>query len=230
MHGWLDNANTFDLIVPFLPEDARFLSLDLPGHGNSDHFPPGFIYDPRSYMGAVKKAMTVLGWKRFILLGHSMGVVVGILYTSVFPDDVEAFLSIDIIKPWSSAPEKYPAKFNKYFNQYFDLEVKANQKPLVYSEQDLIVKTMEGSKSLDERGARIILSRGAKKTEDGEGLILKRDLRAKAHFIGFISFEAWVEIARSIKCPLFFIKVRHSLIILPLLSISVPHLHWFCRK
>ncbi|XP_066990545.1 probable serine hydrolase isoform X1 [Macrobrachium rosenbergii] len=209
IHGWLDNANTFDLIAPMLPQGTQFLSLDLPGHGNSDHFPPGFIYDPRGYMGAVKKAVKVLGWERFILLGHSMGAVVGILYTAVFPEDVEAFISIDIIKPWSSPPEKYAAQFAKYFNQYFDHETKARQDPLVYEEHELVRKTIEGSKSLDERGARILLNRGARTAENG-GLILKRDLRAKVYFIGFVSFEAWVELARCIKCPLLFVKANEG--------------------
>lgn len=208
LHGWLDNANTFDLIAPLLPKNVRFLSLDLPGHGLSDHFPPGFIYDPRGYIGAVKKAMTVIGWKHFILLGHSMGAVVGMIYTSVFQEDIESFISIDIIKPWSHAPEKYPSQLKKYFFQYFDNENKAAQPALIYEHEELVKKTIEGSKSLDDRGARILLQRGARKAENGEGLILTRDLRAKAYFIGFISFEAWLELAKSIKCPLLFIKVR----------------------
>ena len=42
-HGWLDNAATFDNLAPLLPE-LRILSLDLPGHGHSDHRPSGSAY------------------------------------------------------------------------------------------------------------------------------------------------------------------------------------------
>nr|XP_053650636.1 probable serine hydrolase [Cherax quadricarinatus]XP_053650645.1 probable serine hydrolase [Cherax quadricarinatus]XP_053650654.1 probable serine hydrolase [Cherax quadricarinatus]XP_053650660.1 probable serine hydrolase [Cherax quadricarinatus]XP_053650670.1 probable serine hydrolase [Cherax quadricarinatus]XP_053650678.1 probable serine hydrolase [Cherax quadricarinatus] len=210
LHGWLDNANTFDLIAPFLPEDVRFISLDFPGHGHSDHFPPAFIYDPRGYVGSVKKAMTTIGWNRFILLGHSMGAVVGIIYTSVFPEDVEAFISIDIIKPTSYAPEKYATQYKKYFLQYLDNEKKAAQPALVYDEEELVRKTIEGSKSLDDRGARILLQRGARRIEEAEGLILTRDLRAKVYFIGFLSSEGWIEIAKAITCPLLFIKAKEG--------------------
>ncbi|CAL4197698.1 unnamed protein product, partial [Meganyctiphanes norvegica] len=205
-HGWLDNANTFDLIAPLLPDDVTFLSLDLPGHGDSDHFPTSFIYDGRGYVGAIKKAVTNLGWDKFIYLGHSMGAVVGIMYTSIFPEDVEAFISIDILKPWSTSCEKYPSSFKKYFTQYFDNEKKCKYPPLVYDAEELVKKTMEGTNSLDDRGARIILERGAKKSEDGKGLILKRDLRAKNYFIGFLTFEAWQEMAKSIHCPILLIK------------------------
>lgn len=210
LHGWLDNANTFDLIAPLLPKNVRFLSLDLPGHGLSDHFPPGFIYDPRGYVGAVKKAMIAIDWKKFILLGHSMGAAIGILYTSIFQEDVEAFISIDIIKPWSSAPDEYASQLKKYFFQYFDNENKAALPALIYQYEELVKKTIEGSKSLDDRGARILLQRGARRTENGEGFILTRDLRAKAYFVGFISLEAWLELAKSITCPLLFIKAKEG--------------------
>lgn len=208
VHGWLDNANTFDLLCHHLPKNTRFLSLDLPGHGRSDHFPPGFIYDPRGYMAAIKKTMTAIGWERFTYIGHSMGAVVGIMYSSVFPEDVKAFISIDIIKPWSLDPEKQPEALKKYVLQYFDNEHKASKQPLVYGEEELVQKTMEGSKSLDERGARILLQRGARRAEDGSGMVLTRDLRVKTFFIGFTSMEEWMEMARAITCPLLIIRAK----------------------
>ncbi|KAG0722404.1 putative serine hydrolase [Chionoecetes opilio] len=158
-------------------------------------------------MAAIKRTVNAIGWQRFTYLGHSMGAVVGILYTSVFPEDVKAFISIDIIKPWSLAPELQPAAMKKYFLQYFDNEDKASQPPLIYGEEELVKKTMEGSRSLDDRGARIILQRGARRAEGRVGsLVLTRDLRAKTFFIGFISFEEWKEMAKAITCPLLIIK------------------------
>ena len=207
VHGWLDNANTFDLFAPYLPKHYRFLSLDLPGHGRSDHFPPGFIYDPRGYMVAIRRTVAAIGWQRFIYLGHSMGAVVGIMYTSVFPEDVKALISIDIIKPWSLTPKKQPAALKKYVLEYFDNEKKSAQPSLVYGEEELVKKIIEGSKSLDDRGARILLQRGARKVETG-GWMLTRDLRVKTFFIGFISFDEWVEMAKAITCPLLIIRVR----------------------
>ena len=62
VHGWLDNANTFDQIVPMFKEDITLVSLDLPGHGKSDHFESSFIYDPRGYVASIKKAADALEW------------------------------------------------------------------------------------------------------------------------------------------------------------------------
>ena len=45
MHGWLDNAATFDTLLPRLDLDRyRVLAIDLPGHGFSDKHPPGINY------------------------------------------------------------------------------------------------------------------------------------------------------------------------------------------
>ncbi|MFM8353785.1 MAG: alpha/beta fold hydrolase, partial [Gammaproteobacteria bacterium] len=36
LHGWLDNANTFNRLAPLLPE-LDLVALDFAGHGASDH-------------------------------------------------------------------------------------------------------------------------------------------------------------------------------------------------
>lgn len=44
LHGWMDNAGTFDSLVPHLCDDHAFLCIDLPGHGLSSYFPKGQYY------------------------------------------------------------------------------------------------------------------------------------------------------------------------------------------
>ncbi|KAI5695203.1 hypothetical protein M8J75_012655 [Diaphorina citri] len=45
IHGWLDNAGTFDHLLPFITDRVSVLCIDLPGHGLSSHYPKGFQYD-----------------------------------------------------------------------------------------------------------------------------------------------------------------------------------------
>ncbi|XP_076065935.1 putative serine hydrolase [Oratosquilla oratoria] len=210
LHGWLDNANTFDLLAQNFPDTITLLSLDLPGHGLSDHFPPGYIYDPRGYVCAVKKAVTKLGWTKFTYLGHSMGAVVGIWYCAIFPEDVDAFITIDIIKANSKPIESYASSYKRYILNYIDNERKCELPPIVYSEEDLVKRTIAGSDSLDEASAKIILQRGARMSDDGKGYVLTRDLRAKTYFIGFMVFDAWAEMAKRITCPILVIKAKNG--------------------
>lgn len=207
VHGWLDNANTFDCILPLLKyQSFSFVSIDLPGHGKSDHFNSGFIYDPRGYVAAVKKAVTSLQWNKFTYVGHSMGALVGIMYTSVFPEDVDSFVSIDIIKCWSIDSNKYSQSFRRYFDSYFSNEEKCSLTPILYNKEELISKAITGSgNSLDAASAAILLERGT--LASGDGFCLTRDLRAKTYFIGFIHYEAWLGIAAAIKCPVLIVKV-----------------------
>ena len=39
LHGHLDNAHSFLPLLTKLPDSYRYLALDLPGHGLSDHRP-----------------------------------------------------------------------------------------------------------------------------------------------------------------------------------------------
>jgi len=85
LHGWLDNANSFDLIAPALP-DFDIFALDFAGHGHSDHRP---VHTP--YLGIldVQDVIAVanhLRWENFSLLGHSMGAEVSAHVIGLYPD------------------------------------------------------------------------------------------------------------------------------------------------
>lgn len=43
LHGWQDNAGSFDRLIPLLPPCIPILAIDLPGHGKSSHYPTGMV-------------------------------------------------------------------------------------------------------------------------------------------------------------------------------------------
>ena len=45
LHGWLDNANTFDRLAPLIPE-LNLVALDVSGFGLSTHREEGVHYYP----------------------------------------------------------------------------------------------------------------------------------------------------------------------------------------
>ena len=83
VHGWMDNANSFDRLGPALASasGAHVVAIDLLGHGNSDHAAsPSGTYHASEHIAATAAALDALGWLDGespadgpVLLGHSMG-------------------------------------------------------------------------------------------------------------------------------------------------------------
>ena len=94
LHGWLDNANTFNRLAPLLPE-LNLVALDFAGHGYSDHRAAGAHYHQIDDVQDVIAAAQVLGWDRFNLLGHSMGAQISAEVSCLFPSKIEHAIFID---------------------------------------------------------------------------------------------------------------------------------------
>lgn len=94
LHGWLDNANTFDRLAPLLPE-LDLVALDFAGHGESDHRPPGVHYHPITDIQDVLAVADQLGWDTFNLIGHSMGAAITTELAATFPERVSRAVMID---------------------------------------------------------------------------------------------------------------------------------------
>ncbi|KAJ3069877.1 histone H3.2, partial [Podochytrium sp. JEL0797] len=104
VHGWLDNANSFDPFAANLfdrpiPEDTRIslVTIDLPGHGLSDPLPPAQTYYPWDFALAILDVSNALGWPAFTLVGHSMGGHVSFLFAGCYPEKVESLIIIESI-------------------------------------------------------------------------------------------------------------------------------------
>ncbi|MGD8323921.1 MAG: alpha/beta fold hydrolase, partial [Gammaproteobacteria bacterium] len=75
LHGWLDNAGSFDLLAPQL-SGVHLIALDCAGHGLSGHRSPDATYNVWQDVPDVFAVASRLGWDRFTLLGHSRGAAI----------------------------------------------------------------------------------------------------------------------------------------------------------
>lgn len=94
IHGWLDNANTFERLAPQLPE-LNIIALDLAGHGKSDHRALGVQYHHSDYMLDIMSIAALLKLEKFNLIGHSMGGQISSVIAATFPERVNRAFMID---------------------------------------------------------------------------------------------------------------------------------------
>lgn len=100
LHGWLDNAASFDQLAPCLPQ-LQLVAIDLAGHGHSEHRPSGVKYHYVDYIDDVMAVADALGWERFALLGHSLGAGIACVVAGSFPERITHLMLLEGIGPMS---------------------------------------------------------------------------------------------------------------------------------
>lgn len=105
VHGWLDNAGSFDHLAPFL-EGHYVVAIDLAGHGRSGHRPTGTWYPYADFLDEIGEAMDQLGWQHADLLGHSLGATLVSVFAAICPHRVRRLILIEGLGPLTSPAEQ----------------------------------------------------------------------------------------------------------------------------
>jgi pimeloyl-ACP methyl ester carboxylesterase len=195
LHGWLDNAASFDPLLLRLP-GIHAVAIDLPGHGRSDHRPVGAWYHLVDNLTEVAGVLDVLGWARAILLGHSMGAALASLFAAALPERVEALWLIEGLGPLATPEAELPAQMRRALEGRARV---ADKQLRVFASVDEAVAARLAATPMAEASARLLVERGLRAVEDGfvwssdPRLLLPGPIRAS---------EAQVEACLSaIQCP-----------------------------
>lgn len=106
LHGFGDNAFSWDGWAARLASRYRGIALDLPGHGLSAA-PPGFIASSDSMTEAVERFAAQLGLKQVAVAGNSMGGGIAWLWATRQPDVVTRLILVDAAG-WPAAQLQKP--------------------------------------------------------------------------------------------------------------------------
>ncbi|EDV24979.1 uncharacterized protein TRIADDRAFT_56446 [Trichoplax adhaerens] len=165
IHGWQDNANSFDKLIPLLPKGIRYIILDLPGHGKSSYFPPGTMYEMQRYIMSLHFFVKGLKLDKFSLMGHSLGGAVCCLYSGTFPNNVYELIILESICAASGEPERLVNLFSEGLDSFVKGEFRT-AKP--YPSIDAAVERLKlANNSLTDDAAKILIDRGTVKSENG---------------------------------------------------------------
>ena len=80
LHGWGCNTDTFNAVRPFLEARFRVLTVDFAGFGQSDE--PKEVWGVEEYTRSIEALAKAEGVENPILIGHSFGGRVSIVYAS----------------------------------------------------------------------------------------------------------------------------------------------------
>lgn len=94
IHGWTCDATFWQANLPELTEAMRVITVDLPGHGQSDK-PATLTYSMETFAQAVNAVMLHAKVERAVLVGHSMGVPVARQFYKNFPAKVAGLVLVD---------------------------------------------------------------------------------------------------------------------------------------
>ena len=163
LHGWLDNAASFDRLAPLL-SDCYVVALDLPGHGLSDHRPLGTWYHYVDYLDDVLDAVSAMDWSNFTLLGHSLGGAVASVFAAAYPSRIDWLLLIEALGPLSGDPDQTLPQLRRSLDQRAQMSNKALR---VFANIEQAVEARAQANELSRAAAEALVSRGLKAVAGG---------------------------------------------------------------
>ncbi|KAJ6647217.1 putative serine hydrolase [Pseudolycoriella hygida] len=211
IHGWQDNAGTFDALIPLLPRQASYLAIDLPGHGLSSYLPSGMIYSQLNYVYVLRWIYKHYNWDRMSLIGHSMGAIVSFYYACSFPDECDMVLAIDALVPHPTNNSLFLDSFRNGLNDIMIADERniSGTEPPSYPYEIVEKKLLTGVfSSYTKETLPFLLVRGITESKSNQNkYFFTRDNRIKARNIFYAQErEAYVEMASRIKIPYCYIK------------------------
>ncbi len=187
LHGWLDNAASFDRLAPALG-NYRVIALDLPGHGFSSHRPKGCRYHLIDNLDEVVGLADALKLQQFTLLGHSMGAGIATLLAGTFPERVEQLILIEGIGTQTSSEADAPYIAAKAVTGN---HANKPQTSSMFPSRDMAIQARTLSfGGISEHAARSLSERGL--SESAQGFYWHADPQLKADSIMRLS-EAMIE-------------------------------------
>ena len=161
LHGYLDNANSFDMLAPGL-EGLRIYAMDFAGHGWSEHRRDGELYSGLNDIKDVLAVADALGWPSFNIVGHSMGAEIGSQLAGLFPERVNRLVCIDGYSGTNAAVDNLA-----HMRSAIESSFKKDSKLKVFATLDAMVERLCVATGQNEISARCLIERGHKVVEGG---------------------------------------------------------------
>ena len=131
LHGGYGSLQNWEYWTPWLQDDYRMISMDLPAHGLTGRTASD-RYTRQDMVQSVGELLNELGVDSFAMAGHSMGGGVALQYALTYPGQVNAMI---LVGPEGIPPEGGYDLEGVFFEDQLDLEGVLNDKSLSITER-----------------------------------------------------------------------------------------------
>ncbi len=87
VHGFICFKEIWKEVVPALSKKFRVVTLDLPGHGESDTY--GYVQSMELLAKSIKAVCDQLEINEMVLVGHSMGGYASLAFADLYPENLK---------------------------------------------------------------------------------------------------------------------------------------------
>lgn len=161
VHGWLDNANSFVPLMPYLPA-FDLVAIDLPGNGYSDALPGGYQLQELGFL--LCRIIQALQWPDCHLTGHSLGGGLAPLAAVSHPAAVKSLTLIEASGPLSETAAQLPERMAKAFKDRQNAE---RYQSRVFADKQLAIDARLRATTMHPSSAKLIIDRQLKETDGG---------------------------------------------------------------
>jgi len=197
VHGGLDHARNWDWVARRLREYFHVYAIDLRGHGNSA-WAPGALYSIGEYVLDLSALADVIDDFPICVVGHSLGGIITLVYSGIYPDRVKKAVAIEGLGPPSAFYKPAPERMRKWIEAIRQTE---RREPRTYPNLDAAVARMkEANPRLSDEVARHLTLHGTNWNSDGS-LIWKFDNYARTFAPYGYDREDMKAILSEITCP-----------------------------
>jgi len=169
LHGGQDHCRNWDWVAQRLRHEWHVIAPDLRGHGDSQwsatgsYTMAGYVYDLAQLVDQQRLAPVTI-------VAHSLGGNIALRYAGVYPEKVNALVSIEGLGPSPKAlAERARQTIDERMRKWIDLQQNlAGRLPRRYASiEDAFRRMQAANKHLSPEQARHLTQHGVNQNEDG---------------------------------------------------------------
>ncbi|NTS78442.1 alpha/beta hydrolase [Catenovulum sp. SM1970] len=201
LHGWLDNNASYVPLIEQLNQLDSFENdiyfIEFAGHGLSQHKSEDSHYHFIDWVYELSELLEVLVLNPCHLIGHSLGGIVGSVYSGLYPEKVTSLTMLDAAGPYTSEVD-----VTEQIRQAFDSrKAISNSQTKHYSSLDAIIRARAFHSQIPEHLASLLIKR-AMTGNDATGWSWASDSKLKTLSPVRLTDVQAHQIIEKITCPI----------------------------